>query len=236
MFAIMHLTDIWPAPAGRRMLRRHMGQRVGPPVRVVLGLAIALLAAAQAGGAWARGGSGGSGSGHGGHSGGAHPSHPIGYPGVPVFVARRLFYAPVAYYPGYYGYYSSGYYEPPPAYYPPPVAYYPQPEPIASYTPPPPPRPVAPPEPASQAPIFQCKDASGRTIFTNRSEEMAGKDCRMQSAQGAPAASAAKGPYAAQDALLYRYFCPESRKYYPEVNNCASAWLKVVPDAARNYR
>jgi len=200
--------------------------------RVLAWIGVALIAAAQ-GGAWARGGGGSSSSGHGGHSG-AHPSHPISHPiwGAPVFVARRLLY-PVAYYPGYY---SSGYYEPPPEYYPPPVAYYPQPEPIASYTPPPPPRAVAPPEPASTAPIFQCKDAGGRTIFTNRSDEMAGKDCRMQPGQSAPAASAARGPYAMQDAPLYRYFCPESRKYYPEVNNCASAWLKVVPDAPRNYR
>ena len=203
--------------------------------RALVWIGIALLAA-QAGAGWARGGGpGSSSSGHGGHSGGAHPSHPIAHPGFPVFVARRLFYAPVAYYPGYYGY-SSGYYAEPDYYQQQPVAYYPQPEPVASYTPPPPPRPVAPPEPASQAPIFQCKDAGGRTIFTNRSEEMAGKDCRMQSAQHGSAAGAAKGPYAAQDALLYRYFCPESRKYYPEVNNCASAWLKVVPDSPRNYR
>jgi hypothetical protein len=202
--------------------------------RALVWTGIALIAAMQ-GSAWARGGGGGSSSsGHGGHSGG-HPSHPISRPswGAPVFVARRLFY-PVAYYPGYY---SSGYYEPQPDYYQQqPVAYYPQPEPVASYNPPPPPRAVAPPEPASTAPIFQCKDASGRTIFTNRSEEMAGKDCRMQPGQSAPAVSVAKGPYAAQDALLYRYFCPESRKYYPEVNNCGSAWLKVVPDGKATAR
>jgi hypothetical protein len=28
----------------------------------------------------------------------------------------------------------------------------------------------------------------------------------------------------------YRYFCPDSRQYYPAIADCASGWLKVVPD------
>ncbi len=39
-----------------------------------------------------------------------------------------------------------------------------------------------------------------------------------------------RGPYAAEDAYRYRFYCPDTRKYYPEVSTCASAWLKVVPD------
>jgi hypothetical protein len=39
-----------------------------------------------------------------------------------------------------------------------------------------------------------------------------------------------RGPYAAQDASRYRFYCPDTRKYYPSVKTCASAWLKVVPD------
>jgi hypothetical protein len=28
------------------------------------------------------------------------------------------------------------------------------------------------------------------------------------------------------------FYCPDTSKYYPDVNTCASAWLKVVPDGA----
>ena len=29
----------------------------------------------------------------------------------------------------------------------------------------------------------------------------------------------------------YRYFCPDTRQYYPATAECASGWLKVVPDS-----
>lgn len=28
----------------------------------------------------------------------------------------------------------------------------------------------------------------------------------------------------------YRYYCPDSRRYFPDVTECRSGWLKVVPD------
>ncbi|MDZ4801112.1 MAG: hypothetical protein SGI92_23385 [Bryobacteraceae bacterium] len=31
----------------------------------------------------------------------------------------------------------------------------------------------------------------------------------------------------------YRYYCPDSRQYYPVAASCPSAWLKVVVEAAR---
>ena len=40
-----------------------------------------------------------------------------------------------------------------------------------------------------------------------------------------------KGPYAAEDAWRYRLFCPDSRQYYPDVNECSSKWLRVVRDS-----
>ena len=30
----------------------------------------------------------------------------------------------------------------------------------------------------------------------------------------------------------YRYFCPDSRAYYPEVPECPSGWLRVLPGGA----
>jgi hypothetical protein len=35
----------------------------------------------------------------------------------------------------------------------------------------------------------------------------------------------------APDTQGYAYFCPDSRRYYPDVDECPSAWLAVVPDA-----
>lgn len=40
------------------------------------------------------------------------------------------------------------------------------------------------------------------------------------------------GPSYATDASGYAYFCPDSRRYYPEVRECASGWLAVVPGVA----
>lgn len=31
----------------------------------------------------------------------------------------------------------------------------------------------------------------------------------------------------------YRYYCPDSRQYYPEAGTCPSAWLKVVEGEIR---
>lgn len=36
-------------------------------------------------------------------------------------------------------------------------------------------------------------------------------------------------PNFATDASGYAYFCPDSRRYYPDVRECASGWLAVVP-------
>ncbi len=35
----------------------------------------------------------------------------------------------------------------------------------------------------------------------------------------------------APDAQGYAYFCPDSRRYYPDVRECPSEWLSVVRDA-----
>ncbi len=174
----------------------------------------------------------------GGHSGGhtgnfaGHSGHFGGGFAAPTrFVPRAVFYAaPVAYYP-------PAYYPPPPVYYTPPASYYPPAQPQAYYEPPRPAYPDAPRDFApAQAPIYFCRDASGRTSVTNRKEDTIGKDCNTQSDQSSLPPRSAKGPYAAQDALRYRFFCPDSRKYYPEVNVCSSAWLKVVPDGAAGPR
>jgi len=203
---------------------------------------VALLVAMQGADALARGGHGGgghsgSGGGHSGFSGG-HPGFG-GFVSRPAFAPRAVFFAAPAYFPA--AYYSSSYYTPPyypPAYYPPeqpPLAYYPSEQ---AALPPPPPYPPAgagpnaPPMP-STSPIYSCRDASGRTSITNRPEDMAGRDCRELSAQSAPPPG---GSYRAQEAQRYRFFCPDSRKYYPETNYCNSAWLKVVPASAANAR
>ena len=36
-------------------------------------------------------------------------------------------------------------------------------------------------------------------------------------------------PNYATDASGYAYFCPDSRRYYPDVRECPSPWLAVVP-------
>ncbi|HET8610331.1 MAG TPA: hypothetical protein VFM11_11375 [Burkholderiales bacterium] len=33
----------------------------------------------------------------------------------------------------------------------------------------------------------------------------------------------------------YRYYCPDSRRYFPDVTECSSGWLKVVPDNSDPY-
>jgi len=183
----------------------------------------ALLVAMQGADVLARGGHGG------GHSGFG------GFASRPVYAPRAVFYAAPIYYPAAYSaYYPPPYY--PPAYYQPaqpPLAYYP---PVQAAPPPPPSS--YPPAGAGQAAsptsrIYSCRDASGRTSITNRPEDMAGKDCREISVQNAPPPG---GSYRAQEATRYRFFCPDSRKYYPEVNYCNSAWLKVVPDSAAAAR
>lgn len=201
--------------------------------------------------------SGGHGGGHpGGHMSGGHFG---GRFAAPVrFVPRAVFFAaPVAYFPPAYYARPPVYYDPSSFYYeaaPPPV-YYEQPvqgslPPGASYPPPPSAQSYAPAyREQARTPIYFCKDGSGRTSVTNRREDMVGKDCSEQPAQSAappggsygPAARSGSavspsGPYAAQDALRYRFYCPDTRKYYPEVNNCVSAWLKVVPDGAAARR
>ncbi len=30
----------------------------------------------------------------------------------------------------------------------------------------------------------------------------------------------------------YRYYCPDTRRYFPDVTECRSGWLKVVPDSS----
>ena len=34
------------------------------------------------------------------------------------------------------------------------------------------------------------------------------------------------------DAQGYPYFCPENRRYYPDVRDCPSGWLAVLPGAS----
>jgi hypothetical protein len=206
--------------------------------------AVVVIVATQCGDAWARGGRGSGHAGHVGRSGG-------GFAAPRGFVSRTVFFAaPVAYFrPAYYApppdyYYPPFYYEPiqPPVYYEqpvqsalPPGGFYPPPPPAYNY-----PRSYY--EPA-QTPIYFCKDSRGRTHITNRKEATVGKDCDEEPVQSYPPSSGAyppptssaapaspRGPYAAQDALRYRSYCPDTRKYYPDVKTCASAWLKVVPD------
>jgi hypothetical protein len=218
-------------------------------LRRTLGLcAVALIAATQCDDAWARGGRG---FGHAGHVGG-------GFAPRRAFVTRTVFFAaPVAYF-------QPAYYAPPLAYYYPPAyygsnqlpVYYEQPvqsalPPGGSYPPPPPAYryPSSSYEPA-RTPFYICKDASGGTSITNRKEATVGKDCDEQPVQSAqppggsipqpPSRGSApaipRGPYAAQDPLRYRSYCPDTRKYYPDVKTCASAWLKVVPDGVATPR
>ena len=40
------------------------------------------------------------------------------------------------------------------------------------------------------------------------------------------------GPNFATDASGYAYFCPDSKRYYPEVRECPAGWLAVVPGVA----
>jgi hypothetical protein len=192
-------------------------------------LGTAFVVAVQGNAAFARGGSSsGHSGGHHGHSGGGFASRPVvvSRPAFAYFVAPVVYYAPRPYYAP--SYYPSSYYpqSQPVAYAQPTPAYAPAP----AYAPPPPPPPAARAEPASTNPIYACRDANGRTTYTNRKEDTAGKDCSEQSIQPSQPQAAAKGPYAATEATRYRYFCPDTRKYYPEINTCDSAWLKVVPD------
>jgi len=204
--------------------------------------AVAAHGGGRSGGHVARGSSG--------HFGGA-------FAGSARVVPRTTFFAaPVAYFP-------SRYYAPPPTYYYPPP-YYEQVQPPVyieppaqspvppgySYSPPPVRQsPVSDYEP-DQNPIYICKDSSGRTTLTNRKQDTVGKNCSERPARiskppgnvygstptsGLTPASP-KGPYAAQDALRYRFYCPDTRKYYPEVNECTLAWLKVVPDGVAARR
>ena len=229
---------------------------------MLLGTVAASDTLADRGGSRSGGHSGGHGGGHGGGQAanfGGHSGHlGGGFPAPKRFVPRTVFFAaPVAYFP-------PAYYPPPPAYYYPP-AYYEPAQPTAYYEPPvqsslPPggsypssrPADYFPPsynEPA-RTPIYFCKDSSGHTNVTNRKEDTVGRDCSEQAVQsskppGGPyrplpssgsAPASPKGPYAAQDALRYRFYCPDTRKYYPDVNICDSAWLKVVPDGAAASR
>ena len=51
--------------------------------------------------------------------------------------------------------------------------------------------------------------------------------------QPPPTGPAQPQPPAAQapQAPDYQYFCPDTRLYYPATAECASGWLKVVPDS-----
>ena len=48
--------------------------------------------------------------------------------------------------------------------------------------------------------------------------------------QGVAAPAPAAGP-TAQSATAYWYYCPDSQTYYPYVQQCASPWQQVVPQA-----
>jgi hypothetical protein len=39
-------------------------------------------------------------------------------------------------------------------------------------------------------------------------------------------------PYRDETPVHYLYYCPDTRRYYPDVTECRSGWLKVVPDDA----
>jgi hypothetical protein len=217
--------------------------------------ALAAHGGGRSGGGHSGGHSGGHGVNFGGHSGHfAGGGHFGGGFAAPIRFVRPVFFAaPVAYFPP--AYYPSppasydplSYYEPdqPPAYYEqpiqsfqPPGGSYPSPRP-ADYYPPSYNEPV-------RTPIYFCKDSSGRVSVTNRKEDTVGKDCSERLVQSSlppggsyrpPPSSGSvpaipRGPYAAQDASRYRFYCPDTRKYYPDVNTCDSAWLKVVPDGA----
>jgi len=43
------------------------------------------------------------------------------------------------------------------------------------------------------------------------------------------APSAQPGPYSVEQGLQYRYYCPDTRRYYPDTKACASGWLTVLP-------
>jgi hypothetical protein len=189
---------------------------------------------------------------HGGGRSGGHTARGSsghfggGFAGSVRYVPRTVFIAtPVGYFP-------SAYYTPPPVYYYPPSYYQPAQPPVQSSFPPgtsipPPPAggqsPLSNYEPA-QNPIYVCKDSSGRTTLTNRKEDTVGMNCSERPVQNAKppvstysspprsgsAPASPRGPYVAQDAFRYRFYCPDTRKYYPEVNECTPAWLKVVPD------
>ena len=195
-----------------------------------------LIAATQGSDAWARGGHGSAHAGRSGHFGG-------GFAAPIRFVPRTVFFAaPVAYFP-------PAYYPPPPAYYSPPSYYAPA-QPPVYYAPPPayssPPSSYEP----ARSPIYVCKDRSGRTSITNREEGTVGMECNEQPGQDSPppagsnsppqrsgsAPLSPRGPYAVQDAFRYRFYCPDTKKYYPDVKSCASDWLKVVQDGVAARR
>ena len=41
------------------------------------------------------------------------------------------------------------------------------------------------------------------------------------------------GPYSVEQGVQYRYFCPDTRRYYPDAKECASGWLTVLPGGGR---
>ena len=133
-----------------------------------------------------------------------------------VFVARPVRVVPrVVYFAPVIGYTAPRYYAPPPYY--PPTSYYSAPEP-AAYAPPP--AAYAPP-PASyyEPPQTQYPPSSGN-----------------EARAPGTATQTPVGPYSVEQGLNYRYFCPDTRQYYPEVKECASGWLTVVPNAGRPPR
>ena len=48
----------------------------------------------------------------------------------------------------------------------------------------------------------------------------------LQSGSSAPSAI---GPYSVEQAIQYRFFCPDVRLYYPEIKECPAGWLTVLP-------
>ena len=45
---------------------------------------------------------------------------------------------------------------------------------------------------------------------------------------------AATGPYPITPDASTRYFCPELRRFYPEVTQCRAGWMKVLPGRVAN--
>ena len=41
----------------------------------------------------------------------------------------------------------------------------------------------------------------------------------------------AEQPPSSGQGIEYRYFCPDTKLYYPEASECPSGWMKVVPDS-----